>query len=178
MIEGKKQLELTVKQRCILAMIIGLMVDMPSSRIRKIHAQLDKKYEKPPSHKLVSTTIQKLEAAKVLEMIEFKALPGEKMKSALYEWNREIFESYEVVIIKQKKRKAGEKKQKDTLPPPIIEKQATPEDWYSNLKKEIREKEAQHAALGEAIAELKKIAAEVDESIENVRKCFPQRGGK
>ncbi|KKU88985.1 MAG: hypothetical protein UY19_C0021G0015 [Candidatus Wolfebacteria bacterium GW2011_GWA2_47_9b] len=87
MTEAKKQLGMTMKQQRVMAMIIELLKEMPTSRIRGIHAHLDAKMENRPCHSLVTATIQVLAEAKVLELIEFNKAPGQRMKSGLYQWH-------------------------------------------------------------------------------------------
>ncbi|AKM77796.1 MAG: hypothetical protein UY31_C0064G0011 [Candidatus Wolfebacteria bacterium GW2011_GWE1_48_7] len=175
MTEAKKQLGMTMKQQRVMAMIIELLKEMPTSRIRGIHAHLDAKMENRPCHSLVTATIQVLAEAKVLELIEFNKAPGQRMKSGLYQWHQGIFISYEIVTIKQRPRKVGKK---PIAIEPVVAEEETPEDYYTALCRLIPELEREYALLGEKIAARKSEKAAVDESIANVRSCFAGRMGK
>lgn len=186
MVEKKKDLLLTERKKTVLLMILEILslqrADKEPYRIRKLHNKLivrGRDMAKPPSNCLVATTIKDLVEAEILTVVEKgitekDAENGRHMESVLYDWNDKVFGSYEVKVVRSKPPKARKKREKPVAEPPVTEEAQTHEDWHLALKQEIRDKEAQYAALGVDIAQLK----ELDESAENVRKCFLQRRRK
>lgn len=184
----KKELLLTKRKQFVVGMIKGIFGEAGGSRVRKLQAKVVSSAEasgNPVAKCLVADTIKALVEAKILLRIAKGIAPGdeangEKIPSVLHEWDQKAFDSYEIrTVMRRPAKKKRVKKAKDEIKAtaPSVPPETT-EDWYTRHKRETREMEAQYEAMGLILAGRKELEEQVEESIENVRRCFANREAK